>query len=851
MTKRVLTGLAPLVGLLLFGVALWVLHRALAAYHYHDIVRRLTELPPARLLFAAALTVLSYLVLTGYDALAVRYIGRPLRYGRIALASFIGYAFSHNVGHSLISGGSVRFRLYSAWGLSAVEVAKVVAFCSVTFWLGFLTVAGSVFLLDPVAVPEALRLPFVSAHAVGVIGLVVVGGYLLAGAVVTGPLRIGSWELSLPSTRLSIAQIAVSSGDWLVAGSVLYALLPASASLAFPTFLGLFLLAQIAGLASLIPGGLGVFEGVMVLLLSPSVPAAAVFGSLVAYRLVYYLAPLGLAAVLLGAHKVLERREGVKRVTQWFGLWIPQLIPQILAFGAFVGGAVLLFSGATPAVGPRLAWLKEIVPLPVLELSHFLGSVTGIGLLLLARGLQQRLDAAYFLTAGLLSTGIVLSLLKGLDYEEALVLAVMLGALVPCRRHFYRKASVIGERFTPPWIVAILLVLVGSVWLGVFSYKHIEYSNELWWHFSLAGDAPRYLRATVGAIAATLVFALARLLRPTPPEPARPGPGDLARALPLIEGSRSTLASLALLGDKSLFFDEHGTAFLMYSVEGRSWVVLGDPIGSDDAKPALAWDFRELCDRHGGWPVFYQVDRDYLPLYLDLGLTLLKLGEEGRVPLGAFALDGGARKGLRQVHHRSARAGCTFEVVPVEEVAALLAALHAVSDTWLAEKHTREKRFSLGSFQPDYVARFPIGLVRREGKIVAFANIWCGAGREELSVDLMRHVPDAPSGVMEYLFVELMFWGKQQGYEWFNLGMAPLAGLESRALAPLWNRVGAFIFRHGEHFYNFQGLREYKEKFDPQWRPKYLASPGGLALPRILTDIAALVSGGMTGVIAK
>ncbi|MBI3607414.1 MAG: bifunctional lysylphosphatidylglycerol flippase/synthetase MprF [Nitrospirae bacterium] len=851
MTKRILTSLAPLIGLLLFGVALWVLHRALAAYHYHDIVSRLADLPPGQLLLAAALTALSYLVLTGYDALAVRYVGRPLRYGRIALASFIGYAFSHNVGHSLISGGSVRFRLYSAWGLSAVEVAKVVVFCSVTFWLGFLTVAGSVFLLEPVAAPATLGLGFVSAHAVGAIGLVVVGGYLLAGAVVTGPFRIGAWEVSLPSTRLSIAQIAVSSADWLAAGSVLYALLPPSATLSFPAFLGLFLLAQIAGQASLIPGGLGVFEGVIVVLLSPSVPAASVFGSLVAYRLVYYLAPLGLAAVLLGIHEVLERREGVKRVTHWFGLWIPQLIPHILAFGTFVGGAVLLFSGATPVVGSRLAWLKEIVPLPVLELSHFLGSVTGIGLVLLARGLQQRLDAAYFLTAGLLSTGVVLSLLKGLDYEEAVVLAVMLGALVPCRRYFYRKASVIGERFTLPWIVAILLVLVGSVWLGIFSYKHIEYSNELWWHFSLAGDAPRYLRATVGAIAVALVFALARLLRPTPPEPARPSPGDLARAVPLIEGSRSTLASLALLGDKSLFFDEHGTAFLMYGVEGRSWVVLGDPIGSDDAKAALAWDFRELCDRHGGWPVFYQVDRESLPLYLDLGLTLLKLGEEGRVPLGAFTLEGGARKGLRQVHHRIVRAGCTFEVVPVEEVAALLPALHAVSDIWLAQKHTREKRFSLGSFQPNYIARFPIGLVRREGEIVAFANLWCGAGKEELAVDLMRHVPDAPSGVMEYLFVELMLWGKQQGYQWFNLGMAPLAGLESRALAPLWSRVGAFIFHHGEHFYNFQGLREYKEQFDPQWEPKYLASPGGLALPRILTDIAALVSGGMPGVIAK
>ena len=141
-------------------------------------------------------------------------------------------------------------------------------------------------------------------------------------------------------------------------------------------------------------------------------------------------------------------------------------------------------------------------------------------------------------------------------------------------------------------------------------------------------------------------------------------------------------------------------------------------------------------------------------------------------------------------------------------------------------------------------------MIRNE-RIEAFANLWTGAQREELSIDLMRYLPDAVDGIMEYLFICLTLWGKEQGYQWFNLGMAPLSGLENRALAPLWNRLGAFVFRHGEHFYNFQGLRQYKEKFNPQWRPKYLASPGGLALPRIFANLATLISGGMKGMVAK
>jgi phosphatidylglycerol lysyltransferase len=181
----------------------------------------------------------------------------------------------------------------------------------------------------------------------------------------------------------------------------------------------------------------------------------------------------------------------------------------------------------------------------------------------------------------------------------------------------------------------------------------------------------------------------------------------------------------------------------------------------------------------------------------------------------------------------------------------LLDELKQISDAWLAEKDTREKGFSLGFFEPEYMKKLPIAIVRRQGNIIAFANIWPGADSEELSIDLMRHLPSAPNGIMDYLFVELMLWGKQQDYDWFSLGMAPMSGLEDRTLAPLWHKVGTFVFRHGEHFYNFQGLRQYKEKFDPVWQSKYLACRGGLALPRILANVATLISGGVKGMITK
>jgi phosphatidylglycerol lysyltransferase len=221
------------------------------------------------------------------------------------------------------------------------------------------------------------------------------------------------------------------------------------------------------------------------------------------------------------------------------------------------------------------------------------------------------------------------------------------------------------------------------------------------------------------------------------------------------------------------------------------------------------------------------------------------------VSLESFSLEGSHRKGLRNTYHKLEKEGCIFEVVSPNEIPSFLPDMKRVSDGWLEEKKVAEKGFSLGFFKEDYLKRFPAGLVRKQGRIIAFANIWSGAEKEEISIDLMRYLPEAPHGVMDYLFIQLMLWGKQEHYRWFNFGMAPLSGLEDRALAPLWNRVGAFIFRHGEHFYNFQGLRQYKEKFRPEWEPKYLVSPGGLALPRVLTNLASLISGGGKGVLSK
>jgi phosphatidylglycerol lysyltransferase len=848
-TARKVPAWTTLLGVVLFGLALFWLHHLLGQYRWRDILAHVHAISNAKVLRAALFTVAGYTCLTLYDALAVRFAGARVPYLRIALISFMGYAIGHNVGLNTLSGGAVRYRAYTALGLGAKQIATIIGFGSVTFLLGAGLLLGLSLLTQAGMSGSALHVHASLAMLAGVALLAAVAAYLWMVCTRHEPLRFRRIEVPMPTPRVAFAQVAVACADLLCAASVLYVLLPQQAAISFAAFAGFYLIAIAAGVISNVPGGIGVFETVLLLLLQ-SVPKDRLLGALVAYRAIYYFAPFALALVLLGAHELWVHRGPAVRLVRLGRTFLIAVTPQAVAIAVFVAGAVLLFSGATPGLGNRLDLLRNFVPLPILELSHLLGSAVGVGLLVIAHGLYRRLDAAWWLTIWLLCAGILLSLLKGFDYEEATVLAVVVIALISARGRFRRRASLVEQHYSGPWIIALILVLSMAAWLVIFAYRHVPYGKDLWWQFAFQASAPRSLRASLLAAVFVAAYGLWRLLRPAPPAAAAPSEDDMARAAALIAESEDTTANLALLGDKTLLFNKERTAFIMYQPSGHSWVAMGDPVGPPGACEPLAWEFLENCDVMAVSPVFYQVKPQNLPLYIDLGLNLSKLGEEARVSLDTFSLEGAARADLRQAHRRAGRDGAECRIVARTEVGAILPELRAVSDAWLAEKNTAEKRFSLGFFDERYLMNFDCGVVRRAGAVVAFANLWRGGARE-LSVDLMRYSGDAPKGVIDYLLVECMLWGKAQGYQWFNLGMAPLSGLEEHALAPAWHKLGRMVQRYGETFYPFEGLRKYKEKFLPVWSPRYLAAPDGLAMAGALLDVTALISGGVGKVLRR
>lgn len=842
--------LVPLLALGAFIVAAVGIHAALAEFNYQSLRLALAGISNEQLGLAALATVASFVTLTGYDWSALKYIGKKVPYRTAAITSFCGYAVANTLGIGALTGGSVRYRLYLDRGLDGADVARITAFCVLAFGVGVNAVGAFAVVLHPHVLSEVTGIPAELLRALSSVACGFLGALLAACFFFHGRIQVGSWQLQLPDGWLALQQLAISALDMLFSGYVLYVLLP-DHEIPFAAFLGIYSAATVAGILSHVPGGIGVFEAVMLLAFKGQMAPEGLGAALVLYRFIYYIIPFILAAVFLagrefatGTGRLVSSARGVVRLGS-------SLAPMGVSLLTFLSGVVLLWSSATPAVPERLRDLHAIVPLYVVETSHFLAAAIGAVLLVVANGLRHKLNGAWALALGLSLVGGAAALAKGVDYEESAFLLFAAAVLWATRKQFYRRTALIDAALSTAWIYVIVGTLAAMYVVIAFSYKHIEYAHELWWEFELQSEASRALRSGLAAAMTVMLWGLWRLLRPPRVAQPAPDPAELQRAEQIIRKQDRTDALLALMGDKRLLFADQDAGFVMYGVRGASWIAMSDPVGPPAVITELAWRFRELVDGAGGRVAFYQTRPEHLSLYIDMGLTPFKLGDEAVIPLPRFSLEGAKRKSLRQSVTRAERDGLSMQVLPRAEVAAALPRLREISDSWLDAKNAREKRFSLGAFDEDYICRGDVALIKLKDELVAFATLMDTDTHIEASIDLMRHTPQAPSSTMLYLFVQLMLHYQAQGYQRFILGMAPLAGLENHPLAPLWHRFGNLIYARGERFYNFQGLHQFKDKFDPVWEPRYLVTQSGINPLLVMVDVAALIASGVTGVFAK
>ena len=833
----------------------WLVVHGIKEFDLPELQRTLIAVPtlPAvgvglLALFAVAFTGLIDVVIARWLRLAM-----PTR--DVFRLAFVANALANVLNLSGAVGSGVRLLGLSARHIEIASSAALIGLQVLSLPLGL-----SVMIITALAFGSSPITATATMHWLAVAVLVAAALYLPAFFVLTTRRRLMRWlphGTDLPPLRLKLSLTVLSCADWMLSASVLYGCLYLSgAHVKVGPMLASFAAAQTLGLLSLIPGGFGVFDGLMLLALTHAgYDSSATLSGLFLFRIAYYLLPL-LAGLSVGSGMLTERLPAFARVAArlrshpvFSVLGLPASLLagfgiRVLAVLTFGAGLVLLASAAIPAVHEHSVIVREYLPLAAVESSYWLSIFTGVMLLGLGRGIDGRLRVAYRLAVWVLTIGALLAIGKGLHFGEALFLLAIAILLRMRKREFTQRAMSLTSLTNFTWLAGLIAVVLAFFAIAVGSVLGDD-SFDLW-YFGFGEHSSRIARGLFAALLGVLIYLIWQSFAVRRPSLKLPDRAELKRARAVYEeDGGGEFAHLSFMGDKHLFWSADGHAVVAYGSVRDRLVALGSPAGPENAIKRAILDFRQFADAQDRVPLFYEILEPDLSSYHDLGFDLFKLGELATIRLDEFTLAGKRWEDLRQAVNRSIKEQLTFELVEPPFDTVLMTDLERVSDAWLADKDAHEKSFSLGHFDPDYFAWSPLALVRRAGELVAFANVLPPYGPNgTASVDLMRHVDNAPRGTMDFLFARVMQWAKDRGHATFSLGMAPLSAVGDNPYARINERLAALAFQYGGRFYNYQGLRRYKEKFMPEWTGCYLAYPRGLWVPGLLIDIAALVAGG-------
>jgi len=807
---------ARLWGVLLVGVVIALSWHALRGIHTRAVRGILEQLDARALMVAGLVTLLNIAIMGFYDVIAfadtrTRATER-WRFGAVA------FCWSNFLTLGPLAGPAIRYWLYRRRVTEVSElhpgiVSVIIAFVSgLAGWTAAVLVVrrigGGVWLLS------ATALAFVILSA------------WCGRAIVKRADRFGG---PLAGSTRTLEMAVVGWVDWLLGAVVFVACLQATGRTApVLDLVSGFFLGQVVGLVSLVPGGFGSSDAFWIARLpfNQNVTVAA----LGAFRLIYYVIPWFTASIVLlsWATRLSHRRIDVAR--------------RITASLVGAAGLLMILSSASPALHARLVLMEQYLPLQLVEVGQLAAALAGLVLLVLARGLARGYASAYKLTISLLTLAAFASLLKGLDWEEAVILGII-GVAAWSQSAIFDRASR-GDWLDWADLAVGFAALLLFVLFGTFSHHIGAAAFTRWTSISYRLQSARFLRTAVSMVIVVAAATLYVLIR-TPVRFEPPDEEEIQQTLSAhARYGIGTTPIMVAVGDKSVFFDD-GRGFCLYRTIGPYLTVFSDPmVTSPQERPAFVhalFAFAANIDRR---PLFYQISLDWIPLLHDRGYHFFKLGEEAHVPLDRLTLEGHAGKLPRQILRRAERDGLSFRIMQPPEIARRLDEFVAISDAWLGAKHAVERQFSIGYFNDDYMRRFPCAVVesRDGGRLLAFANLLEGPRRQELSVDLMRYRTDGPS-LMDFLLLSTMFYGKSAGYRAFNLGMAPLASVGEHRGARLGERLAGILFRRGDHWYNFQGVRFYKQKFDPEWVPRYMAYQSALEWPVALANVSALIAG--------
>jgi lysyl-tRNA synthetase class 2 len=522
-------------------------------------------------------------------------------------------------------------------------------------------------------------------------------------------------------------------------------------------------------------------------------------------------------------------------------------LPMIAALGAIVVAIVNLVSALTPNMGWRGHALLSLEPLATMRVSHALAIPVAWVLLVAGIYLGRRRRRALQLAIVALLVLAALNILKGLDVEEATADVLAAGLLWLGRDSFFvEQDPLAGGRDALVRVAGLafgsVLVATTAVWIGAPEQTSIgtvlRATGDLlsWQRAPIAfHDELGQLGLTVGILGVMALFACASILfRPLRGPRRLPDAATRAVAVDLVRRHGSdTLAYFKLRRDKHYLFSPDRSAFVGYRIENGVLLVSGDPVGADAAMPALMREVSDFAERRALTVAALGVSERLRPLFEQLGLRSLYIGDEAIVDTGAFSLEGRAIRKVRQSVSRLEKAGFAVELCEVASLdRSTLAELRRVSDEWRCGEPERGFSMALDELCCNEQADTLVVVARDEGGVVrGFLQFVPSYGRPAMSLSAMRRERETPNGMMEFLLVRAIELLRERGVEEVSLNFAAFARIV-HAPRGILQRVARRVILYGDRFFQIESLYRFNAKFFPRWEPRYFMFDGFRHLPR-------------------
>jgi phosphatidylglycerol lysyltransferase len=805
-------------------------------FNFHLLKKHLDELNWHNSSIIIVAGILATAPMMFYDIVLGRILKLKMKYKDIVLYSITTNTYSNFIGFGGVAGLSLRTFFLKDYYRDRGQLIKNIAKVSV-FYLAGLSVLSWLVSFD------LFKTDFLSGLVwlrFAVWGLSLYIPFLLISFYISKKKKRDSLQFS---SKHLLSLVVISIFEWLFASILFYIIchllhLHISYKHLFP----IFIVGACAGIISMIPGGLGSFDLVLIMGLEYYHHSSEkILLVLLLYRISYYLIPFLLGTVILFKHLWTKIGRQYQQIIHDLATTVSHWILTILVFSA---GFILLVSAALPGVLDRLKFLKGFLSLPIMQLSLQLSITAGLLLILLSRGIEYKVKWAYHATIFVLILAGLLSLAKGLDYEEAIFLFFVAVMLWLSKKRFYRVNFVITWGKAAFDLTVILLFVIIYLAIG---YANLPMTNvkipTFFRQYMIYESEDLFRSAFIGLALALIVMLFVYVLR-------RPYSIRFQSSYTQVKEIKqhfeqyggTVLSHLVFLHDKHVYWGQSRQVMFIFEKYADKLVVLGDPIGNEELFGKAFEEFQDFADRYGYTPVYYQVNGNLLPILHENGYDFFKLGEEGLVHLKEFSLFGKRMNNSRELNTQLKKSGYEFSLHQPPFSNGLLDQLREISDQWLQGKS--EKGFSLGFFNEHYLNLSPLGLVRdRTGKVIAFASLMPKYDKNKtISVDLLRFSPDAPQEVTDFLLLQLFESTNKRGYEYFNLGMAPLANVGLSKYSFLGEKIASQIFTHGGYLNQFQGLKKFKEKYADGWEAKFLAYRKKTSLPITMIQISLLIS---------